>query len=89
MIDWIGEEGVLKKLSCQYWGMDWTRRMKTFDDPWDGETWHCKGKVIEKYTQGGESLVDCQAWVENGKGEITAPGAATVALPSKRSKYEV
>ncbi|MBM3172491.1 MAG: hypothetical protein FJZ85_02030 [Chloroflexi bacterium] len=84
MTDWIGEEGVLKPLSCQYRGMDWPRKMKTFDEPQDGETWHCKGKVIKKYTQDDENLVDCQIWVENGKGETTTPGAATVALPSKK-----
>jgi hypothetical protein len=80
---------VLKKLSCQYRGMDRPTKMRTFDDPQDGETWHCKGKVIKKYTQGDENLVDFQVWVENGEGETTAPGAAKVALPSKISRHEI
>lgn len=84
MMDWIGEEGMLKKFSCQYRGMDWPRKMKSFTEPRDGETWHCKGKVTKKYTAGDENLLDCQIWVENGKGEITTPGTATVALPSKK-----
>lgn len=85
MTDWIGEEGVLKKLSCQYRSMDWPRKMKSFTDPKDeGETWWCKGKVTKTYVQGDENLVECQIWVEHGKGEITTPGAATVALPSKK-----
>lgn len=84
MTDWIGEEGILKKLSCQYRGMDWPRKMKTFTEPQGGETWWCKGKVTKKYEEGGQRFVECQIWVENGKGETTTPGAATVILPSKK-----
>ena len=81
---WIGEEGVLKKYSVQYRGMDKPRKMAGLTEPQDGETWHCKGKILKKYTAGDENLVDLQICVENGKGEITTPGTATVALPSKK-----
>lgn len=80
---WIGEQGKLKKLSCQYRGMDYPRKMKTRWEPQEGETWWCKGKVVKKYEENGEYLVECQIWVENGKGEITTPGSAVVSLPSK------
>ncbi|MBI4233039.1 MAG: dehydratase [Chloroflexi bacterium] len=70
--DWIGEYGVLKKLSCQYRGMDVP-----------GDTLTCKGKVTRKYVQDGLHHVDCDIWVENGKGEKTTPGAATAILPSR------
>lgn len=83
MTDWIGEKGGLKKLSCRYRGMDYPRKMKTFDDPHDGETWLCKGKVTKKYVEGEESLVECKIWVENGKGEKTTTGSALTALPSR------
>ncbi len=83
MTDWIGDKGRLKKLSCRYRGMDYPRKMKTFDDPQDGETWWCKGKVAKKYTEGDEHLVECEIWVENGKGVQTTPGNATAVLPSK------
>jgi hypothetical protein len=83
MTDWIGERGALKKLSCRYRGMDYPRKMKTFDDPHDGETWWCKGKVTKKYVEGEDSLVECEIWVENGKGEKTTTGSALAALPSK------
>jgi hypothetical protein len=83
MTDWIGEKGRLKKLTCRYKGMDYPRKMKTFDDPQDGETWWCKGKVTKKYSEGDEHLVDCEIWVENGKGVQTTPGTATAVLPSK------
>lgn len=70
--DWIGEYGTLKRLSCQYRGMD------VPDD-----TLTSKGKVVRKYQEDDKCLVDCEIWIENGRGEITTPGAATVALPSR------
>ncbi len=83
MTDWIGEEGMLKKLSCRYRGMDYPRKMKNFDEPQDGETWWCKGNVTRKYIEGDEFLSECEIWVENGKGDKTTKGNALVALPSK------
>ena len=80
--DWIGEEGVLKKFSCQFRGMDYPRLMKTIQEPQEGETWWCKGIVTKKYTNGDEHCLDCNIWVENGKGEKTTTGGATVALPN-------
>ena len=83
MTDWMGEQGNLKKFACQYRAFDFPRWMKTMTEPQDGETWTCKGKVTKKYAEGDEHLVECNIWVENGKGEVTTPGSATVALPSK------
>jgi len=83
MTDWIGEEGTLKKFSCQYRAMDYPRAMKTTTEAEEGETWLCQGKVTKKYTENGEHYVDCNIWIENGKGEVTTPGKATVVLPSK------
>ena len=70
--DWIGEYGSLKRLSCQYRGMDVP-----------GDVLTCKGSVVRKYREGDEPLVECNIWLENAKGEITTPGTAIVALPSK------
>ena len=72
MTDWIGERGTLRKLSCQYRGMDVP-----------GDTLTGKGTVTRKYQEGGQNLVDCDIWLENGKGEKTTPGTATVQLPSR------
>jgi len=83
MTDWIGEQGTLKKFSCQFRGMDYPRLMKSGDEPQDGETWWCKGKVTKRYAEGSEHCVDCDIWVENGKGERTTLGNATVVLPSR------
>ena len=75
--DWIGEHGTLKKLSCQYRGMDVP-----------GDTLVCKGTVRRKYVQDERSMVDCQIWLENSKGERTTPGSASVALSSRSSFQE-
>ena len=83
MTDWLGEQGVLKKLSCQFRGMDYPRQMKSIGEPLKGETWWCKGKVTNKYIKDDRYYVECEIWVENGKGEQTTPGAATAILPSR------
>ncbi len=83
MTDWIGEEGTLKKFSCQYRSMDYPRTMKTMTEPQEGGTWYCKGKVTKKYVEGDEHCVDCIIRVENEKGEATTPGRATVILPTR------
>jgi hypothetical protein len=83
MTDWMGEEGALKKFSCRYRVVDYPRLMKTMTEPEEGETWWCKGKVTKKYILDADYYIDCNIWVENGKGEVTTTGKATVILPSK------
>ena len=70
--DWIGEGGTLRRLTCQYRGMD---------EP--GKPLYCKGKVTRKYLDDGRYLVDCDIWLENSEGQTTTPGSATVELPSR------
>ncbi len=84
--DWIGMRGKIKKLSCQYRMMDYPRKMRTMEEPNAGETWWCRGKVTRKYVEKGEPFVECDIWVENGKGEKTTPGRALVILPSREKK---
>ena len=79
--DWIGDAGTLRKFSCRYRAVDYPRAMKTTSEPEDGETWWCKGRVTKKYSQDGQYCVDCEVRVENGKGETTTSGKATVVLP--------
>src|SRR5512136_1553257 len=81
--DFAGEAGMLRRFSCRYRASDIPRLMKTLTDPEDGETWLCKGKVTKKCEQDGARLADCELWVENGKGEATTSGKATVELPSR------
>lgn len=72
MTQWMGDLGALKKLSCQYRGMDFP-----------GNTITGKGRVTRKYQEQGLNLVDCEIWLENPEGQKTTPGTATVALPSR------
>ncbi len=70
--DWIGEQGSLKKLNCNYRGMNIP-----------GQPITLKGKVTKKYLEGEDPRVECKVWAENPKGEKTVTGTATVAIPSK------
>jgi len=81
---WMGAGGRLKKIGCEYRGFDYPRRMKTMNEPEDGETWLCKGKVIRKYLDGDEHCVALEIGVENGSRKITTPGSAVVVLPSRK-----
>ena len=73
--NWMGDDGFLKSLYCEY------RRFNVY-----GDIQFIKGKVTKKYEQNGEYLVDLDAWAENQRGEVTAPGKATVILPNKSVK---
>ena len=68
--DWMGPHGNLRRLACQYRGMDIPGRPIT-----------AKGVVTRKYEDAGAFLVDCDIWLENDQGQRTTPGSATVALP--------
>ena len=83
LTDWIGPFGRIVRFSCQFRGIDHARPMKTITDPTEGETHFCRGKVTKVYEEGGSALADCDIWVENGKGERTTLGNATVALPKR------
>lgn len=74
---WVGPEGVLKKLSCQYRGMDVA-----------GETLTCHAKVVATSIQAEEHLVECDVWTENSKGEVTTRGTALLALPSRAARRD-
>ena len=82
--NWMGDEGFMKKFSCQYRGLDFPRKMQTMNEPVDGETWQLKGKVTNKFVDDEEHCVDLEISIVNGKGQVTTPGTATVALPSKK-----
>ena len=74
MTDWIGEKSWLRKLVCNYRGMN-------FPD----EAIICKGTVSKKYVEDGEHYIECSLWAENVKGEKTVSGRAIVTLPSRGS----
>jgi hypothetical protein len=83
---WMGRQGRLRRISCEYRGVDYPRRMRTMNEPEDGETWQCKGKVTGKFVDGGERCVELEIGVENGSGRVTVPGTAVVVLPSRAER---
>ena len=72
LTNWMGDDGFLKRLRVE------CRRFNVY-----GDTQWCKGKVVRKYLSGDAPLVDLEIWAENQRGEVTAPGHATVMLPSR------
>ncbi|MBI2906472.1 MAG: MaoC family dehydratase N-terminal domain-containing protein [Chloroflexi bacterium] len=70
--NWQGDDGFLKKLSGSF-------RMFNIE----GDTQFVKAQVTRKYVQGREYLVDCDVQCVNQRNQITAPGKATVVLPSR------
>jgi acyl dehydratase len=72
LTDWIGDEGVLRKVGCSFRGM-------VFPD----EDLTCRGEVTKKYIKDGDHYVECNIWTENPKGERAIQGSATVNLPSQ------
>ena len=72
LTDWIGEQGSIKKLTCNYRGMNFP-----------GETIACQGKVSRKYTENGDNYIECNIWAENPKGEKTITGKAIITLPAR------
>jgi len=70
--NWMGDAGVLKRVRTE---------MRRFNIV--GDTTFCKGKVIRKYVKDRTALVDIEIAAENQRGEVTTPGLATVALPSR------
>jgi len=75
MTNWMGDDAFLKRLRLE------CRRFNVY-----GDTQWCKGKVVRRYVHNGFPLVDVEIWAENQRGEVTAPGFATVMLPSRDPK---
>ncbi len=72
--NWMGDDGFLKKLNG---------RLQRFNII--GDTTWCKGKVVKKYVENNEHLVDIECWAENQSGVKTLLGSATVLLPARKA----
>ena len=73
--NWMGDAGFLKRIRSE---------MRRFNIV--GDTTWAKGKVVKKYVKDKVALVDIEIAAENQRGEVTTPGFATVALPSRDVK---
>jgi acyl dehydratase len=69
--EWIGDEGRIEHLSCQFRGPN----LK-------GQTVTGRGRVTAVRPGQGRTEVDLDVWTENQEGQPLAPGTATVSIPS-------
>ncbi|MBW2414151.1 MAG: dehydratase [Deltaproteobacteria bacterium] len=67
--NWLDHNGRVKKLSCQYRGMDFPDKKVT-----------CKGSVSRKWEESGEKLAEVSIWTEDEDGKKTTPGEAIVVF---------
>jgi acyl dehydratase len=70
--NWMGDDGWLWKLHCQSRAFNFM-----------GDTTICSGEVTDKRVEGPHHVVELNIAGTNQRGEITAPGTATVILPTR------
>ncbi len=74
VMDWAGPRARLASFG-------WSNRGRAVP----GDTLTCTGRVTGKRVEGDRHLVDLEIVETNQRGEVCAPGKATVALPATRS----
>jgi acyl dehydratase len=67
--NWLGHNGRVRKISCQYRGMDVPDKEII-----------CRGVVSRKWEEKGEQLVELSVWTEDEEGRKTTPGQALVVF---------
>ncbi len=71
--NWMGDDAWLWKLSNQVRAFNFL-----------GDTHVCSGEVVGKYrSEDGNCVMDLNIEAKNQRGEITAPGTASIILPSR------
>jgi len=68
--DWMGDEGRITRLECQFRGPN----IK-------GQTVTARGTVTSVTEQDGKRVVELELWTEEQNGKKLAPATATVELP--------
>lgn len=69
--DWAGD-GNVKRYKIRFTAQVWPK-----------DTITMRGKVVKKYTEGDNNLVECELFVVNQHGQNAIVGEATVSLPSR------
>ncbi len=67
--NWLGHKGRIKKISCQYRGMDFPDKKII-----------CKGQVDRKWEENGEKLAELTVWTETEEGKNNTPGNVIVSF---------
>ena len=70
--NWMGDDAWLWKLSCQSRAFNFM-----------GDTTICSGTVVDKRIEGPHHVVELKLASTNQRGDNTAPGSATIILPSR------
>jgi acyl dehydratase len=78
LTDWMGDDGWLVSLHSE---------IRKFN--YIGDSHVLTGEVTAKRTEGGRHLVDIEMRGTNQRGDVTCPGTATIALPSREGAKEV
>ena len=78
LTNWIGDDGFVWKE---------TDEARKFN--YHGDVQWITGKVTGKRMEDGRNIVEMDVWCENQRGEIAAPGQATVILPTKTQRRVV
>ena len=68
--NWLGHNGRVRKISCQYRGMDLPDKELI-----------CRGVVSRRWEEKGEKLAELSVWTEDEEGKKTTPGQALVWFP--------
>ena len=72
LTNWMGDDGFLRKFDTNYWAIIPL-----------GDSFFCKGQVLNKRIENGEHLVDIVVWAETIRGYISQSATATVSLFSR------
>ncbi len=67
--DWVGDDGWVRSVACQYRGMD----------P-QGSEWTVNGVVVATRVVDGRNEVEVEVWTENAAGQRTTPGRGVVVF---------
>ncbi len=73
--EWMGPRGRLVTFG-------WSNRGRAVP----GDTLTCAGRVVAKRVEGDRHLVELELLERNQRGEVCAPGKATVALPARGNR---
>jgi acyl dehydratase len=75
--------GFVGKCITDYVGAENLRRYKVrfATRVWPGDTITCRGRVVRRYDEGGETRIDGEVVAQNQKGEAAVTGTFTAAVP--------
>ena len=80
--NWIDQK-YLRKFRVRFSGMTEPADLNDFANTSARATLTVKGKVVKKYEEGKDKLIECEIETADANGKVKLSGAFVVALPSK------